>query len=157
MTAGSVIRDKGGLGLMSIVVILKFFHFLGLFVAGGIGVGGAIVQSAHIKAGQPPAPPVGRAMQILGLLGLISLIVIWLTGIGLAHSLYGGLAINSAFTAKLGGAALLLLLSAASNFHIYQAMKAKHPPHASFMKASIMLSRAALIVVLAGAAIAFSS
>ena len=47
-------------GVMAGIVVLKFIHYLALFLAGGIGVGGAVIQSMHVKMQTPPAPPVGR-------------------------------------------------------------------------------------------------
>ena len=142
---------------MSAIVILKFFHFLALFFAGGIGIGGAVVQSVHLKAGRAPSPLVAKAIRILAFLGLIALLVIWITGIGLHHSLYGGAFINHAFTAKLIGAGLLLLFSAIGNYHLYQSAKAQKAPNPSVMKPLLQGQRVALVVVLLGAAIAFSS
>ena len=141
---------------MSVVVILKFFHFLALFFAGGIGIGGAVIQSVHLKAGQAPSPLVGKSIRILAALGLLSLLVIWITGIGLHHLLYSGSYVNHAFSVKLGAAGLLLLLSAIGNYHLYQSAKMKMPPKPSLMKPLLQAQRAALVIVLLGAAIAFS-
>ena len=143
--------------MMSIVVILKFFHFLALFFAGGIGIGGSVVQSVHLKAGQAPSPLIGKSIRILAFLGLIALFVIWLTGIGLHHIIYGGSFINHAFTVKLVAAGLLLLLSAIGNFHLYKSAKAQTPPNPAIMKPLLQGQRAALVVVLLGAAIAFTN
>ena len=60
------------IGLPMEIYILKFLHFLSIFIAGGIGIGGAVVQSVHLKAKQPPTPLVGRSMQILVIMGLAS-------------------------------------------------------------------------------------
>ena len=86
-----------------LVIGLKFLHFLALFAAGGLGIGGAIVQSALIKAGQAPSAALGRALRLLSIIGLIAIVTLWITGVGLAHALYGGLGINTAFGIKLGG------------------------------------------------------
>ena len=43
---------------MTSIILLKFFHYLGLFLAGGLGVAGAILAKNHQKAGMKPAPPV---------------------------------------------------------------------------------------------------
>ena len=37
-------------GVMAGIVVLKFIHYLALFLAGGIGVGGAVIQSMHVNA-----------------------------------------------------------------------------------------------------------
>ena len=38
---------------MSIIVVLKFFHYLALFLAGGLGVANSVLMKAHMKAGTP--------------------------------------------------------------------------------------------------------
>ena len=43
---------------MSIVVGLKFFHYLALFLAGGLVVANGLLAKAHQIAGEPPALPV---------------------------------------------------------------------------------------------------
>ncbi|MGC6484580.1 MAG: hypothetical protein ACON4P_02825 [Candidatus Puniceispirillales bacterium] len=138
---------------MTGIVVLKFIHYLCLFVAGGIGVGGAVVQSMHIKAQTPPAPPVGKALRVLGLAGLAAIVVLWLTGIGLAHAIYGTLALGTAFTVKLVGAGVLLGASAAANLHLHRAIQAGSPPDARFMKSMMTVSRGGLVLVLGGIAV----
>ena len=101
------------------IIILKFFHFLALFAAGGIGLGGAVIQSIYVKEGKIPEPHLGKAFRILGFVGLGSIITLWVTGMILAQSLYGGFLINSAFMVKIVGAAIVLIVSCISNFHVY--------------------------------------
>lgn len=139
-----------------LIVVLKFIHYLAIFLAGGIGVGGAVVQTQHQKAGVAPSPQVGRAMQLLGYIGLISLLILWITGIALAYSLYGTLAIGAAFHVKLAGATALLASSAVANWHLYQAAQAKRPPNGVLMKRLMMLGRAGLVLVLGGIAVTTS-
>lgn len=141
---------------MSLVVVLKFFHFLSIIFAGGIVVGGAVVQRAHFKAGEAPAMPVMQAMRILGLLGLGALILLWITGFGLAHALYGGLGINTAFGWKLLGAALLLASSAIGNLHMYRSAQAKQPPNAVLMGRLLTVGRLSLLLVLISVSLAFT-
>lgn len=138
---------------MTGIIVLKFIHYLSIFLAGGIGIGGAVVQSMHAKAQVPPAPPVGQALRVLALVGLGALVALWLTGIGLAHAVYGTLSLGTAFTVKLLGAGVLLGASAAGNLHLHRAIKAKSPPDPRFMKTMMMLSRAALVLVLGGIAV----
>ena len=76
------------------------------------------------------APFVGKAFALLGYIGLASIVTLWVTGIGLAHMLYGGLGINGAFHVKLLGAAVVLGISIIGNLHVHRSMKAKQPPNA---------------------------
>ena len=142
--------------IMSLVIVLKFIHFLSIVLAGGITIGGAVVQRAHAKAGVVPAAPVISALRTLGLIGLTALVLLWISGIGLAHSLYGGLAINTAFNVKLFGASLLLAASLIGNYHLYQSAQAHTPPNAVLMRRLQSLGRASLLLVIGGVAVAFS-
>ena len=60
---------------MTSIIVLKFFHYLALFLAGGLGVGNSILAKNHQKAGMPPAPPVQATMMILAKLGLVAIII----------------------------------------------------------------------------------
>ena len=137
------------------IIIIKFLHFLALFAAGGIGVGGAVVQSAYIKEGKIPEPHLGKALRILGFVGLASIATLWITGMILAQSLYGGYSINTAFTIKIIGAAIVLIGSCISNFHVYKSFKNQSPPNPKLMKMMMSLGRFGLILALGGAAAAF--
>ena len=87
---------------------LKILHYFSILFAGGVMVGSTVVQSAYARAGEMPPPFVGTAFALLGYIGLASIVTLWVTGIGLAHMLYGGLGINGAFHVKLLGAAVVL-------------------------------------------------
>ena len=100
-------------------VILKTLHYFLILFAGGVTVGSGVIQAAYMKAGEAPPPYIGKAFALLGYIGLGSIVTLWITGIGLAHLIYGGLAINGAFHAKLLGAAIVLFISAYANLHVY--------------------------------------
>ncbi len=138
------------------IAIIKFFHFAALFAAGGIGVGGAIVQTIYVKEGKVPEPHLSKALKILGFVGLGSIIILWITGMLLAKFIYGGLSINLAFTFKVLGAAIVLLSSCVSNFYIYYSFKNKTPLNKKLMKTMVIMGRLGLLAALVGAAIAFN-
>lgn len=140
---------------MMAIIVLKFLHFLALFSAGGIGVGGAIVQSVYIKEGKVPEPHLGKAFRILGFIGLISIIILWISGMVLVKLLYGSFSINIAFTIKIIGAATILIVSCISNFHVFAAFKNQSPPNTKFMKKMMVIGRSGLVLALGGAAVAF--
>ena len=138
------------------IVLLKTFHYLAILFAGGVLVGSGLIQSVYAKANQVPDINTSKVLKILGYLGLISIIILWITGIFLSNVLYGGFSINTAFTIKIIAAAFLLILSFIVNIHVYNASKNNQPPNKSIMKFSTMSARGLIIVVLFGAAIAFS-
>ena len=115
------------------------------------------MQSAYVRAGEVPPPHIGKAFAKLGYIGLGSILTLWITGIGLAHLIYGGLAINGAFHVKLLGAAIVLGISVLGNMHVYGAMKAKRPPNAALMKRLVQLGRGGIAIAICAAAVAFSN
>ena len=135
---------------------LKILHYFSILFAGGVMVGSTVVQSAYARVGEMPPPFVGKAFALLGYIGLASIVTLWVTGIGLAHMLYGGLGINGAFHVKLLGAAVVLGISIIGNLHVHRSMKAKQPPNAALMKRLVQLGRGGIVLAICGVAIAFS-
>ena len=136
--------------------VLKILHYFSILFAGGVMVGSTVVQSAYARAGEMPPTFVGKAFTLLGYIGLASIVTLWVTGIGLAHMLYGGLGINGAFHVKLLGAAVVLGISIIGNLHVHRSMKAKQPPNTTLMKRFVQLGRGGIVLAICGAAIAFS-
>ena len=138
------------------LIILKFLHYLAIVFSGGALVGGGLINSIFIKAKQTPDIYVGKVLKILGYIGLISLIILWLTGMLLANIIYGGYSINSAFSVKIFAAALLLILSFIVNIHIYNSSKKNIYPNKNIIKLASISGRLLIVIVLLGAAIAFN-
>ena len=137
------------------LILLKTFHYLAILFAGGVLVGGGLIQSVFTRANQVPDINVSKVLKILGYLGLASLIVLWITGIFLSNLIYGGFAINTAFTVKIIAAAFLLIISFIVNIHVYNSSKNNQPPSKLIMKMATMSGRVLIIIVLIGAAVAF--
>ena len=140
---------------MTLIKTLKFIHYLAIVFSGGVLVGGGVIQSVYAKANQIPDLNTAKILKLLGYIGLISLIILWISGIILSINLYGGFIINSAFTIKIIAAGFLLGLSAYVNFHVYNCSKNNLPPNKSIMKIATMSGRGLLVIVLIAAAIAF--
>ena len=140
---------------MTLIIILKFIHYLAIVFSGGVLVGGGVIQSVYAKANQIPDLTIAKILKLLGYIGLISLIVLWISGIVLSVNLYGGFIINSAFTIKIIAAGILLGLSTFVNFHAFNSSKNNLPPNKTIMKIATMSVRGLLIIVLISAAIAF--
>jgi hypothetical protein len=152
--AGIHIRRKGK---VSMEIGLKILHYFAILFAGGIAVGSGVMQSAYARAGEVPPPHAGKAFALLGYIGLGSIVTLWITGIGLAHLIYGGLGINGAFHVKLLGATLVLGVSVTANLHARAAMKAKRPPNAVLMKRLLQLGRGGIAIAICAAAVAFTN
>ncbi|MCE2517561.1 MAG: hypothetical protein J4F41_06975 [Alphaproteobacteria bacterium] len=138
---------------MSWIIGLKFFHYLALFLAGGLGVGNSVKAKAHMKAGQPPTPPVQATMMTLARLGLAAIIILWATGIALVYLVYGSFDLGWAFHMKLLGATLLLITIFTLNIHLADSAKKGTPPNPKFMAMVPMVARSSLVLVLLGVAI----
>ena len=140
---------------MTLIITLKFIHYLAIVFSGGVLVGGGVIQSVYAKANQIPDLNTAKILKLLGYIGLISLIVLWISGIVLSINLYGGFIINSAFTIKIIAAGILLGLSTFVNFHVFNSSKNNLPPNKTIMKIATISGRGLLIIVLISAAIAF--
>ena len=138
---------------MTVIVGLKFFHYLALFLAGGLGVANGLLASAHKKAETPPAPPVLHVMKLLAHLGLAAIAILWLTGFGLTYHIYGGFNLGWAFHMKMLGATILLGAISFLNLHLYARTKKGMPTDPKVVKIVPMVARGSLVIVLLGIAI----
>ena len=86
---------------MSLIIVLKFFHYLSLFLAGGLGVANGLLVKTHNKHNVIPATPVQQTMVLLARLGLVALIILWITGYFLTYQIYGTFDLGWAFHLKL--------------------------------------------------------
>ena len=119
-------------------------------------VGGGLIHAVFTRANQVPDINVSKVLKMLGYLGLGALIILWITGILLSYVIYGGFAINTAFTIKIIAAAFLLIISFIVNIHVYKSSKNQQPPNKSIMKMATMTGRGLILIVLVSAAIAFN-
>ena len=140
---------------MTIIVTLKYIHYIAIVFSGGVLVGGGVIQSVYTSVNQIPDLTTAKILKLLGYIGLISLVTLWISGIILSINLYGGFIINSAFTIKIIAAGFLLGLSAFVNFHVFNSSKNNLPPNKTIVKIATMSGRGLLIIVLIAAAIAF--
>ena len=79
---------------MSPIVILKFFHFLALFLAGRLGIGHSLLFKEHQLAKEAPSAVVQKTMIKLARIGLDALVLLWITGFGLSYQIYGGMTLG---------------------------------------------------------------
>ena len=135
------------------ITILKFFHYISLFLAGGLGVGNVLLFKNHQKAAVTPAAPVQKTMMTMARLGLFSLVVLWLTGIPLTYQVYGTFDLGWAFHLKILGATALLAAIMFLNYHLYVCTKTGDPVSPKVMRTIPIIARSSLVVVLLGVAI----
>ena len=135
------------------VVVLKVLHYLSLFLAGGLGVANVMLFKNHQKAGMPPTAPVQKTMMTLARLGLIAIVILWLTGILLTYRVYGGFDLGWPFHLKLLGATFLISAVAFLNLHLTKQSRNGNPPNKNVMKIVPPITRVSLILVLLGVAV----
>ena len=138
---------------MITVICLKFLHYVSLFLAGGLGVANAMLFKNHKKAEMPPAPPVQKTMMTLARLGLVSIVLLWATGIPLTFKVYGTFDLGWPFHLKMFGAIILLVAVVFLNIHLTQQAKAGSSPNPSVMKVIPPIARTSLALVLIGVAV----
>ena len=141
---------------MSLIIVLKFFHYLSLFLAGGLGVANGLLIKTHDKHKLIPTIPVQQTMVLLARLGLAALIILWITGYFLTYQIYGSFNLGWAFHLKLFGASALLLVVTFLNYHLYDCGKNGVSPNPQIMKATSVVARTSLLLVLVGIAIVTS-
>ena len=142
---------------LTTIILLKVLHYLSLFLAGGLGVANVMLFKNHQKAGMPPAPPVQKTMMTLSRLGLIAIVILWLTGILLTYKIYGSFYLGWPFHLKLLGATSLLGAVAFLNLHLTKQSRDGNPPNPKVMKIVPSIARASLVVVLVGVAVLTTS
>jgi hypothetical protein len=120
---------------MAFIVILKFFHFLSLFLAGGAGVANVLIGKEHQKAKEAPSAVVQRSMMKLARIGLVAMVLLWVTGIGLL------------------GATVLLAVIVFMNYYLPAMAKKAQAPDPMIMKVVPMVGRASMVLALLGIAI----
>ena len=139
------------------IILLKVLHYVSLFLAGGLGVANVMLFKNHQKAGMPPAPPVQKTMMTLARLGLIAIVILWLTGILLTYKIYGSFYLGWPFHLKLLGATSLLGAVAFLNLHLTKQSRDGNPPDPKVMKIVPPIARVSLVVVLVGVAVLTTS
>ena len=73
-----------------IIYICKFLHLISLFIAGGGGIGSAVIQSIYKKEGKVPEPHLAKCFKVLAFLSLLAIITMWITGIILLLMVFSG-------------------------------------------------------------------
>jgi hypothetical protein len=139
------------------LIFLKFLHYVSLFLAGGLGVANAMLFKNHKKAEMPPAPPVQKTMLTLARLGLVSIVLLWATGVPLTFKVYGTFDLAWPFHLKMFGATILLAAVAFLNMHLTQQAKAGSSPNPIVMKVIPPIARTSLVLVLFGVAVLTTS
>lgn len=112
------------------LLLAKFLHFLGLMLGAGAGFGSMIVARQIRASAGVPTPQLAALRPLFARMGAIGIIILWVSGLWLYLSKYGGAPLGGAFHAKLGVAALLLVVILALNVVVARAKAKGVPPPA---------------------------
>ena len=112
--------------------IVKFFHFFGLMLGAGAGLGALAAAIAHKRTGGgPPSDTIKAIKPIFGIFSLSGISLLWITGLIMTPTadptLLGGL-----FYVKMLVAATMLGISLFLMFIAKKSAKAGVPPPAYF-------------------------
>lgn len=112
--------------------IIKFFHFFGLMLGAGAGLGGMAAAIAHKRVGGgPPSETIKAIKPILGILALSGVSLLWITGLIMAPTVDPTL-LTGLFYIKLLVAATMLAISVFLMVMAKRAAKAGVPPPSYF-------------------------
>lgn len=90
--------------------LVKFLHFFGLMLGAGAGFGHMATAIAMKKSAGEALATVKIIKPVLGMLGMIGILLLWITGIVLAAP-YGILSLGLAFNLKLLAAGAILAIN----------------------------------------------
>ncbi|WP_347824316.1 hypothetical protein [uncultured Planktomarina sp.] len=96
-------------------------------------------------------------MAKLARIGLVAIVLLWVTGFGLAYRVYGGMNLGLAFNIKLLGATGLLGVVIFINTYPQAMAKKGQALNPKLMKILPMVARSALVLVLVGIAVTTTS
>ena len=94
---------------MSLIVILKLFHFLALFFSSGLGVGHSLLFKEHQLTKESPFVVVQKTMFKVVRIGLVVLMLPCATGFSLFYQIHDSMNLGWTFSVKLLEAMVLLV------------------------------------------------
>lgn len=111
---------------LTINVVLKFFHILGLMLGTAAGFGSMFVARQTRRAAQP-SPDILALRPILPKLGLAGIVLLWLTGLGLWFFRYDLTDLGPAYSTKILVSLILLAVIVTTNLVNRHAAKTGAP------------------------------
>lgn len=138
------------------LVLLKIIHMFGLYVGGAAGIGNGLLLSKTLKSGQPPSPVVGQVMRLIGRMGFVAIVLLWISGLGIIAVTDAWATLGWAFWVKLVGATLVLVAASIMTAMSIKAEKTGTPPDMKKIKAVSKLAHVGLPLAVIFAVIAFA-
>ena len=141
---------------MTTIVFLKFFHYVSIFLAGGLGVANAMLFKTTKKPGYTSTAG-STYNDHIGKTGFNLNVVLWLSGLPMTILLYGSFDLGWPFYLKIFGATTLLAVVAFLNIHLIKQGRTGNSPNPKVMKVVPPITRTSLALVLIGIAILTTS
>ena len=138
-------------------IFLKSLHFLALLMGGAATIAPMVMLRAiAVSRADGPVPAVALSMRILGILGFLAIIILWVTGIFMISLGYDGASLGVWFVVKLFAAGAIFAASAVLNLLAARAARTGVPPNPAIQRPLITLVRLSLLIAVISAAIVFS-
>lgn len=136
------------------LIALKVIHFFCLFGGGAAMMGNGILMRKVMASGGPPDPMVADTMKRLGMIGLASIVLLWITGI--IMMLTGNATPEWPFYVKLIAAAVVLVAVVTISMTAAKAERTGQPPDFSKMKKLSLYSSTGAALAVVCAVLAFN-
>ena len=136
------------------LITLKIIHFFCLFGGGAAMMGNGILMRKVMATGRSPDPMVAETMKRLGMIGLASIVLLWISGIVML--LTSGATPERTFSAKLLAAVVVLVAVLMISMTAAKAEKANQPPDFSMMKKLSLSSSVGAALAVIFAVVAFN-
>ena len=126
--------------------LMKIVHFLALMGGGAAMIGNGLLMKKVMQAAGPPPDMVSATMKVIGMIGLVSILLLWITGVVMTAQL--GVGLDWEFAAKLIGATLVLGSVSAMSILSARAAKAGGPPDFAKMKMLASVARIGVLIAI---------
>ncbi len=135
---------------------LKVIHLIAILMGGGASIGGAILSRQVAMSGQPPSMVIMHTSATMGQVGLVAIILLWLSGIPMAMMLGSLATAGAAFWLKLVFATVVLLAVIGMTRARISAAKAGRPINSVLVTRLSLAARFGTILAIIFAVVAFN-
>ncbi len=137
-------------------ILLKIIHMFSLFAGGAAGIGNGILLKKVIDSKAPPPPLAAQAMGVIGKIGFLAVLLLWISGIGMVATSYQLSTLTWAFWVKLVGATLVLVPVSMMTAHAISSEKAGTPPNLKHLKQLSGIARIGVALAIIFGVVAFT-
>ena len=139
-------------------VTLKVIHFLALLLGGAGTIAPAAAARVMRRLGtSKPPPELAMTLRLIGIGSLIAIVLLWITGLGMFLSRFGGVDLGVAFIVKLIVATLIFIISVWLNLMAARAARTGTPPSPDLVRQLGLSARILLIVAVIAAVVTFNA